>query len=174
MLRVSGYFIQYGGNQYTAQARSSQLPYTGWAGFIQSYHSPEIFTPLVRLAAQHNLRVNTLVRETLEEVLTVFEEINREFPLKGRRWTLAHVLHTSSTQLERIKNLGLLVETIPLTELWLRGNRYLGSPDLAATAVLHRDYLGSRGGFQLWHRQQALQPLCHPVGRGSPPGTDYR
>ena len=160
MLRVSGYFIQYGGNQYTAQARSSQLPYTGWAGFIQSYHSPEIFTPLARLAAQHNLRVNTLVRETLEEVLTVFEEIDREFPLQGRRWTLAHVLHTSGTQLERIKNLGLLVETIPLTELWLRGNRYLGSPDLAATAAAHRDYLAQGVDFSFGTDNKPYNPFA--------------
>ena len=33
MLRVSGYFIQYRGSRYRARARSSELPYTGWAGF---------------------------------------------------------------------------------------------------------------------------------------------
>ena len=140
-LRVSGYFIQYGGNRYTAVARASLLPFTGWAGFIQSYHSPDFFTQVVKLAAEHNLRVNTLVREPLEEVLNIFEEINREIPLNGRRWTLAHVLQTSDEQLERIKNLGLLVETIPLTELWLRGTPYLGDPDLATGAVAHRRYL---------------------------------
>ena len=41
-LRVSGYFIQYGGNRYTARARSALLPYTGWAGL-----HPEL--PLPRL-----------------------------------------------------------------------------------------------------------------------------
>ena len=140
-LRISGYFIQYGGNRYTAEARSSQLPYTGWAGFIQSYHSPELFRETVRLAAQNNIRVNTLVREPLEEVLKVFSEIDRQVPLRGRRWTLAHVLHTSDAQLETIRNLGLLVETIPLTELWLRGGPYLNDPALADAAVAHRRYL---------------------------------
>ncbi len=160
MLRVSGCFIQYGGNRYTAQARSAQLPYTGWAGFIQSYNSPARFRRLVRLAAQHNWRVNTLVRETLEEVLAVFEEVDREFPLKGRRWTLAHVLHTSAAQLERIRNLGLLVETIPLTELWLRGSRYLASPGLAATAAAHRDYLAQEVDFSFGTDNKPYNPFA--------------
>lgn len=140
-LRVSGYFIQYGGNPYTAQARSSLLPYTGWAGFIQSHHGPGFFAETVRLAAENNIRVNTLVREPLEEVLRVFEAIDQDLPLRGRRWTLAHVLQTTESQLQRIKSLGLLVETIPLTELWLRGAPYLDNPELAAAAVAHRRYL---------------------------------
>ena len=159
-LRVSGYFIQYGGNRYTAEARSQLLPYTGWAGFIQSYHSPDFFGQAVRLAAQHNLRVNTLVREPLEEVLTVFEQVDREYPLKGRRWTLAHVLHTSDQQLEKIKRMGLLVETIPLTELWLRGSPYLDSPDLADSAVAHRRYLERGVDFSFGTDNKPYNPFA--------------
>ena len=140
-LRLSGYFIQLGGNRYTAQARSSLLPYTGWAGFIQSHHPPDFFAETVRLAAENNIRVNTLVRESLEEALEVFGAVDRDFPLKGRRWTLAHVLQTTEKQLERIRSMGLLVETIPLTELWLRGTPYLDNPGLADTAIAHRRYL---------------------------------
>ena len=159
-LLVSGYFIQYGGNRYTAEARSALLPFTGWAGFIQSYHSPDFFTQTVKLAAQYNLRVNTLVREPLEEVLNVFEEINREMPLNGRRWTLAHVLQTSDDQLERIKNLGLLVETIPLTELWLRGAPYLGDPDLASGAAAHRRYLERGVDFSFGTDNKPYNPFA--------------
>ena len=159
-LRVSGYFIQYGGNRYTAEARASLLPFTGWAGFIQSYHSPDFFSKAAKLAAQHNLRVNTLVREPLEEVLNVFEEINREIPLNGRRWTLAHVLQTSDEQLERIKNLGLLVETIPLTELWLRGTPYLSDPDLANGAVAHRRYLERGVDFSFGTDNKPYNPFA--------------
>ena len=159
-LRVSGYFVQYGGNRYTAEARSRLLPYTGWAGFIQSYHSPDFFSHAVRLAAHHNLRVNTLVREPLEEVLTVFEQVDRDYPLKGRRWTLAHVLQTSDEQLERIKGLGLLVETIPLTELWLRGSPYLDSPALADTAVAHRRYLERGVDFSFGTDNKPYNPFA--------------
>jgi predicted amidohydrolase YtcJ len=149
MLRVSGYYIQYKGSRYTASARSAELPYTGWAGFAQSYNPPARFCELAVLAACHNLRVNTIVRDTLEEVLRVFEEVHREVPIDGRRWVLAHVLETTPEQLRRVRDLGLLVETIPLTELWLRGRRYVAAPDRAGRAVTHRSYVeqGVHFGF---------------------------
>ena len=159
-LRVSGYFIQYGGNRYTAGARSSLLPYTGWAGFIQSYHSPEFFAEAVRMAARNNIRVNTLVREPLEEVLQVFENVDREIPLRGRRWTLAHVLQTTDGQLDRIRDMGLLVETIPLTELWLRGTPYLDNPELAETAVAHRRYLEKGVDFSFGTDNKPYNPFA--------------
>ena len=159
-LRVSGYFIQYGGNRYTAEARSTLLPYTGWAGFIQSYHSPDFFAETVRLAAQNNIRVNTLVREPLEEVLDVFEAVDQDIPLKGRRWTLAHVLQTTDRQLERIRDMGLLVETIPLTELWLRGTPYLDNANLADTAVAHRRYLERGVDFSFGTDNKPYNPFA--------------
>ena len=141
MLRIGGYFIRYRGEPYTARARSAELPYTGWAGFAESYNSTNRFRRLVRLAASHNLRVHTLARETLEEVLEVFNEVHREFPIDGRRWILEHVLHTTPEQLQRIRRLGLLIETIPLTELWLRGGYFMDSPQLNDNAVAHRSYI---------------------------------
>ena len=141
MLRVSGYYIQYGGSRYTARARAAELPFTGWASFSQGYNSPSRFRQLVRLAAKYNLRVNTLARETLEEVLQVFQEVQQEFPMSDRRWMVGHVRQTNPDQLDRISSLGLAVETIPLTELWLRGGEYLESDDLANTVVAHRDFL---------------------------------
>ena len=141
MLRVSGYFIQYRGSSYVARARSAELPYTGWAGFAESYNSPARFRRLVRLAVHYNLRVNTLIRESLEQVLEVFEEVQREVPIDGRRWVLVHLLHATPEQLRRIRRLGLVLETIPLTELWLRGSGYLDDPRLAGSAVAHRTYL---------------------------------
>ena len=159
-LRVSGYFIQYGGNPYTAQARSSLLPYTGWAGFIQSYHSPDFFAQVAKLAAENDIRVNTLVREPLEEVLDAFEAVDRDIPLRGRRWTLAHVLHTTERQLQRIRDLGLLVETIPLTELWLRGSPYLDNPDLADSAVAHRRYLERGVAFSFGTDNKPYNPFA--------------
>ena len=54
---------------------------------------------------------------------------------------IGHVRETRPEQLDRIGRLGLVVETIPLTELWLRGGEYLESDDLANTVVAHRDYL---------------------------------
>ena len=141
MLRISGYFIRYRGFPYPAQARHAGLPYTGWAGFAENYNSPARFRRLVHMAARYNLRVNTPVQETLQEVLKVFEEVHEEIPIDGRRWVGIHVRPTSPDQLRRIRRLGLLMETIPATELWMRGARFLDAPAMAESAVAHRSYI---------------------------------
>lgn len=149
MLRIGGYYIQYRGSRYTSRARSAELPYTGWAGFAQGYNPPGRFRRLVMMAAQHNLRVNTIVRDTMDEVLEIFEEVHGEVPIDGCRWILAHVRETTPEQLKRIGNLGLVIETIPLTELWLRGRSYVDDPVSADRVAAHRSYLeeGVRFGF---------------------------
>jgi len=141
MLRISGYYLQYRGGRYTSRARSAELPYTGWAGFAQGYNPPGRYRRLVKLAAQHNLRVNTIVREGLDEVLSIFEEVHRDTPIDHRRWILAHIRETTASQLDRIRKLGLVLETIPLTELWLRGGPLADDPKAAALAVPHQTYL---------------------------------
>ncbi len=62
---------------------------------------------------------------------------------------VGHVRETMPGQLGRISRLGLVIETIPLTELWLRGGEYLESDDRANKVVAHRDYLqhGVHFGF---------------------------
>ncbi len=147
MLRISGYYIQYGGSRYTARARAAELPFTGWAGFSQGYNPPSRFRQLVRLAAKYNLRVNTLVRDTLDEVLQVFQEVEQEFAISDCRWMIGHVRETSPDQMDHISRLGLVVETIPLTELWLRGGEYLESEELVNTVVAHRDFLARNVDF---------------------------
>ena len=143
MLKISGYYIQHGGSPYLAHARSAELPYTGWAGFAESYHPPEYFKALVRLAASYDLRVNTLVRGNLEEVLQVFEGVHDEMPIDGKRWVLVHILRATEEQLRRMRRLGLVLETIPLTDLWLRGHALPpaqpgeGSPDAHCSYLQH-------------------------------------
>ena len=155
MLRISGYYIQYGGSRYTARARSAELPFTGWAGFAQAYNPPLRFRRLVALAAKHNLRVNTIVRDNMDEVLKVFEDVHEKIPIDQRRWVLTHVRETSSRQLRRMAEMGLVIETIPLTELWLRGHNYVDQPEQAGRGgppQLH----WPRRTLRVWHRQQAL------------------
>ena len=159
MLRISGYYIHYRGSRYTARARTAELPFTGWAGFAQSYNSPGRFRRLVKLAAQHNLRVNTIVADCLDEVLEVFREVHREISIKNQRWMLGHVVETSSEQLKLIRELGLIVETIPLTHLWLRGRQYVDEPETANKAVAHRDYLDQGVHFGLGTDNKPYSPF---------------
>lgn len=140
MLKLTGVYLQYGGSQYISESRLAELPFTGWAGFGQTSNDAGRFQEFAHLAARHNLRANTLARDTLEEVLTIFEEVHRVTPIDDSRWVINQVLQASPQQLQRINKLGLVVETIPLTELWLRGSKFVDQPDLADSAVSHRRY----------------------------------
>ena len=159
MLRISGYYIHYRGSRYTARARTAELPFTGWAGFAQSYNAPANFRRLVKLAAEHNLRVNTIVADCLPEVLEVFLDVHKEIPIDERRWMIGHVVETSSDQLKVIRDLGLIIETIPLTHLWLRGRQYVEKPEVAHQAVAHRDYLDQGIHFGLGTDNKPYSPF---------------
>ena len=159
MLRISGYYIHYRGSRYTARARTAELPFTGWAGFAQSYNPPATFRRLVKLAAEHNLRVNTIVADCLPEVLEVFQDVHKEIPIDDQRWMIGHVVETSAEQLKVIRELGLIVETIPLTHLWLRGRQYVGKPEVAGKAVAHRDYLDQGVHFGLGTDNKPYSPF---------------
>ena len=159
MLKVSGYFIQYGGSRYTARSRSAELPFTGWAGFAESYNSPARFRSLVHLAARHNLRVNAIVRGVLEQVLEVFEDVHNEIPIDARRWVLVHALNVSPEQMGRIRQLGLLVETIPLTDLWLRGASFVNDPVRADSADPHQRYLEQGVAFGIGTDNKPYNPF---------------
>jgi predicted amidohydrolase YtcJ len=120
MLRLCGYFLQLRGHRHVARLRSAELPFTGWAGFADSYNDAPRFRALLRLAAHHNLRVHTLAAsaQELEEVLQEFEALQAEFPIAARRWVLEHVRDVNPEHLQRMKHLGVVCETIPLTHLW--------------------------------------------------------
>jgi predicted amidohydrolase YtcJ len=159
MLHVSGYYIHYRGSEYTARARSAELPFTGWAGFAQGYNPPAKFRQLVKLAAQHKLRVNTIVADCLEEVLEVFQAVHREIPIDNERWMIGHVIETSPEQLKVIRELGLIIETIPLTHLWLRGRSLVDDSESADKAVAHRDYLKQGVNFGLGTDNKPYSPF---------------
>ena len=159
MLRVSGYYLSHRGNRYTAKARSAELPFTGWAGFAESYNSPSRFRQLAKLAAKNNLRVNTIVARGLGEVLDILQDVNRETPIADRRWTIGHVVETTSEQLKIIRDLGLVIETIPLTHLWLRGRQFVDDQAKANLAAAHRDYLNQGVRFGLGTDNKPYSPF---------------
>ena len=134
MLWLAGYYIQLRRHRHVAGIRSAELPYTGWVGFAETYNSGPRFRQLVRLAARYGLRVSTLsdaLEDPLEEILDAYEDVDREFPLAGCRWALGHLRRTTPERLRRIKRLGLVASTVPLTDFWLRGGAYLEDPQKA-------------------------------------------
>lgn len=161
MLRLCGYFIQLHGQRHIAQLRSAELPFTGWAGFAMSYNTFPRFLALLRLAAQYRLRINTIApsEEEIEEVLKAFELIHDEFGITDRRWVIGHVGDVNTSQIQRIKRLGVVCETIPLTHIWLRGAPYVGDPEKANCVVPHQSFLQHEIPFAMGTDNKPYNPF---------------
>jgi predicted amidohydrolase YtcJ len=117
-LRVAGICLHYGGDPEVARILHAAQPYTGWAGFVESANSREAYAQQATLAAQLGVRVNTLVTRCLPEVLDVWEAIARRHSIRDRRWVLVHLNAADTDQLARIKRLGAVATTNPISYLW--------------------------------------------------------
>jgi len=120
-LRVGGIFIGFAGSEQVACACRAALPNTGWTGFIEWSHSLDEFRQYARLAAEYDLRLNTIVGDHLDAILGVLEEIDSHLPLSGRRWVIEHPRRITPIQIKRIGRLGLHVTTIPVYTIWKNG-----------------------------------------------------
>ena len=108
----------------TAATRASRgilhdaQPYTGWAGFVESANTREAYARQATLAARLRVRVNTLVTRCLPEVLDVWEAVAARHPIRDRRWVLVHLNAATPAQLTRIRRLGVVATTNPISYLY--------------------------------------------------------
>lgn len=140
-LTVTGVHIAIGGDPVVAELARADLPNTGWSGFVEQANTLHDYREYCRAAAEHDLRVNTIVGDQLAEVLSVLETVNQDFPLAGRRWVIEHVARTNTEDLRRLNQLGLLVTTIPVYYLWKGGAWFTDDPDSGESVVPHRTML---------------------------------
>jgi predicted amidohydrolase YtcJ len=120
-LRVAGLCLAYGGDHEVARILHESQPYTGWAGFVESANTPAQYAEAAAAAARLGLRVNTLVTRCLPEVLDVWEAVAARTPIRDLRWTLVHLHVATPPQLARIKRLGAMATTNPISYLWRSG-----------------------------------------------------
>ncbi len=120
-LRIAGICLHWGGDPEVARLLHQSQPYTGWAGFVESANSPRAYRVQAELAARHGLRVSTLVTRCLPEVLDAWEAIHARTPIAGRRWVLVHPAGATPDELARIRRLGAVVTTNPISYLWRSG-----------------------------------------------------
>jgi predicted amidohydrolase YtcJ len=59
------------------------------------------------------LHVHTELHDTIDAFLDQIEAVNKEYPVKNLRWTLAHMNQVNPAQLERMKKLGLYLAMHP-------------------------------------------------------------
>ena len=117
-LRVGGICLHYGGDAAVARILHEAQPYTGWAGFVESANEPAAYLEQAELAARHGLRVNTLVTRCLPEVLDAWEAVARRHPIRDLRWVLVHLNAATPEQLARIRRLGVVATTNPISYLY--------------------------------------------------------
>ena len=59
------------------------------------------------------LHVHAELSSTIDAFLDQIEAVNKEHPIKGLRWTLAHINQINASQLERMKKLGMYAAVHP-------------------------------------------------------------
>jgi hypothetical protein len=149
-LRVSGICLHYGGDPEVAGILHASQPYTGWAGFVESANHPAAYREQAELAARHGLRVNTLVTRCLPDVLDVWEDVARRHPIRDRRWVLVHLNAATPEQLARIRRLGAVATTNPISYLYRSAGDEVARLGGAAEQLLpHRSLARHRIPFGL-------------------------
>ena len=122
-LRFNGLFFQAGGDPDLAAILAAEAPYTAWAGYY--YDAPpstEIFSRVAMMAAKYDLRLHAIAGggAGLDTALAVYEEVNQTYPIDERRWVIEHVSDNTSTQIDRMVDLGIVPTAIPPSTVWKR------------------------------------------------------
>ena len=110
-LKISGLFCS-ASRSAADNVRGAAAPYTGWAGFNSDAGLPrDQLKDVLLQCARNDIRVATIAGAAGLGMLDLFEEVDRQIPLKGRRWVMAHVYVASPRDVERIARMGLVLTT---------------------------------------------------------------
>src|SRR5262249_13148283 len=110
-LKISGLFAAIGRSR-SDDVREAAAPYTGWAGFNSDAGLPRDKLKQVLLdCAANDIRVVAIAGAAGLAMLDLYAEIDRQIPLRGRRWVLEHVYVISPRDIERIARMGLVLTT---------------------------------------------------------------
>jgi predicted amidohydrolase YtcJ len=110
-LKMGGLYVQVGRGA-ADDARTTASPYTGWAGFNPGHGLPlDRFRELLLQCASNDIRAVSIAGGGGLGVLDYFEEVDKQIPLKGRRWVVSHVNVIAPRDIERIARMGLVLTT---------------------------------------------------------------
>jgi predicted amidohydrolase YtcJ len=122
-LKVTGLYVNIG-RQPSDDVRASASPYTGWAGFNYDTGLPRERVKEVLLhCAENDIRAvsNSNISPDLIDLLA---EVDREVPLKGRRWVVGHVNILTPRDIERIVRMGLVVTPHTNSNIYKEGHTW--------------------------------------------------
>ena len=96
------------GREAADDLRATAAPYTGWAGFNYDTGLPrEQLKEVLLHCAANDIRAVMIGSGNLD----LYDEVDREIPLKGRRWVLSHINTFSPQDIEKIVRMGLVLTT---------------------------------------------------------------
>ncbi len=106
-LKTSGLYVHVGRTP-ADDLRAGAAPYTGWAGFNSRHGLPAAQAKeLLLLCARNDIRAVMIGSRSLD----LYEEVDREVPLNGRRWVISHISAFSPSEIEKIARMGVVLTT---------------------------------------------------------------
>jgi predicted amidohydrolase YtcJ len=106
-LKMSGLYV-HAGREAADDVRARAAPYTGWAGFNSNHGLPrDQAKQLLLHCAANDIRAVMIGSSNLD----LYDEVDREIPLKGRRWVISHISTIPPRDIERIVRMGLVLTT---------------------------------------------------------------
>jgi predicted amidohydrolase YtcJ len=107
-LKVTGLYVNIQ-HRPSDDLRAKAAPYTGWAGFnYDTGLPPERLKELAVECARNDIRVvaNAALSPGIVDILA---DVDKQIPLKGRRWILGHVARLSRREIAEVARMGLIV-----------------------------------------------------------------
>ena len=147
-LKIGGITVSIDGMAQFGAALMNK-PYLTWDG---GQTKGEMSIPLEKLkqiavlAARNDLRFNCCVSgdRSADITLEVFEETNKEVPIKDKRWLIQHIIIPGHENIQKCKELGVVITTCSNIE-WGRGKKEyvdrLGDWGYIERTVPFRDWL---------------------------------
>ena len=106
-LKMSGLYVHVG-REAADDVRARAAPYTGWAGFNSNHGLPrDQAKELLLHCAANDIRAVMIGSSNLD----LYDEVDREIPLQGRRGVISHISTVSPRDIERIVRMGLVLTT---------------------------------------------------------------
>ncbi len=111
MLKMGGLYAHLGRTE-ADEARAAAGPYTGWAGFNAGHGLPrDRLKELLLHCARNDIRAVCITAGGGKDMLDLYEEVDREIPLAGRRWVASHIAVLTPRDRDRIARMGLVLTT---------------------------------------------------------------
>ena len=122
-LKVTGLYVNVQ-HRPSDDLRAKAGPYTGWAGFnYDTGVSPDRLKELALECARNDIRVvaNAALSPGIVDILA---DVDKQIPLKGRRWIVGHVGRLSRREIVEVARMGLIITPHTNASIYKNGSDF--------------------------------------------------